>query len=59
MPSKDSALPKRPVVHVAPEMLPLLPRPETSVVVEPAPSLNPKAATEMPRIVGSLHPLPS
>src|SRR5688500_16133502 len=45
-PSKDRARPNRPaVVQVAPERTPLLPKPELSEAVAPAPSSKPRVST--------------
>src|SRR5262245_14232314 len=47
MPSKLRADPKRPWgTQIAPAMVAVLPRPEASAAVVPAPSLKPKAATK-------------
>lgn len=52
-PLNDRAPPNLPaVVHVAFEILPVLPFPEASPIVAPAPSLKPYAATSPDRIVG-------
>jgi hypothetical protein len=52
-PSNVSALPYRPaVVHVAPEIVPVLPFPEVSAVVVPVPSLKPHAATRPAGVAG-------
>jgi hypothetical protein len=47
-PSKSSAEPKRPVVHVAPTISPWLPWPDASDNVVPDPSSNEYAATGAP-----------
>src|SRR5688572_863233 len=46
LPLKLSALPKRPcVLQLAPLIVPVLPLPEASLTVVPAPALNPYAST--------------
>src|SRR5438046_1621962 len=50
VPLKSSAppMPVRPCVQVAPVIVPVLPLPETSLTIEPEPSLNPYAAISPP-----------
>src|SRR6185503_7940984 len=47
-PSTERACPYFPAVHVAPEMVPVLPLPEISATDVPLPSLKPYAATSPP-----------
>ena len=49
VPLKESAFPYFPAVtHVAPEIVPVFPRPDASTTAEPAPSSKPYAATSPP-----------
>src|SRR5262245_43289043 len=55
-PSNDSPPPKRPaVVHVAPEIVPVLPDPDVSPTVGPAPSLKLRAATSPAGLVANVE----